>query len=76
MLTTILTVGFIGIIIGASTHHEPHYGHHDHRTHVRVVQAAPPPVVHRHNKKVVTVKSKPAPKKVIRKRAARKHRKR
>jgi len=75
MLTTILTVGFIGIIIGASTHHEPHHGHHDHRTHVRVVQAAPPPV-HRHNKKVVAVKSKPAPKKVIRKRRARKHRKR
>ena len=75
MLTTILTVGFIGIIIGASTHHEPHHGNHDHRTHVRVVQAAPPPV-HRHNKKVVVVKSKPAPKKVIRKRRARKHRKR
>ena len=75
MLTTILTVGFIGIIIGASTHHEPHHGHHDHRTHVRVVQVAPPPV-HRHNKKVVVVKSKPAPKKVIRKRRVRKHRKR
>ena len=76
MLTTILTVGFIGIIIGASTHHEPHHGHHDHRTHVRVVQAAPPPVVHRHNKKVVAVKSKTAQKKVLRKRPARKHRKR
>ena len=75
MLTTILTVGFIGIIIGASTHHEPHHGHHDHRTHVRVVQAAPPPV-HRHNKKVVVVKSKPAPKKGHHKRPARKHRKR
>jgi len=33
-------------------------------------------VAHRHNKKVVVVKSKPAPKKVIRKRPARKHRKR
>ena len=76
MLTTILTVGFIGIIIGASTHHEPHHGNHDHRTHVRVVQADPPPVVHRHNKKVVVVKGKPAPKKVIRKRRVRKHRKR
>ena len=76
MVTTILAVGFIGIIIGTSTHHEPHHGHHDHRTHVRVVQTAPPPVVHRHNKKVVVVKSKPAPKKVLRKRPARKHRKR
>ena len=76
MLTTILTAGFIGIIIGASTPHEPHHGHHDHRRDVRVVQTAPPPAVHRHNKKVVVVKSKPAPKKVILKRAARKHRKR
>ena len=76
MLTTILTVGFIGIIIGTSTHHEPHHGHHDHRTHVQVVQTAPPPVVHRHNKKVVVVKSKPAQKKVLRKRPVRKHRKR
>jgi len=76
MVTTILAVGFIGIIIGTSTHHEPHHGHHDHRTHVQVVQAASPPAVHRHNKKVVVVKSKPAPKKNHNQRPARKHHKR
>jgi len=76
MLTTILTVGFIGIIIGTSTHHEPHHRHHDHRTHVQVVQTAPAPVVHRHNKKVVVVKSKLAKKKNKHKRPVRKHHKR
>jgi len=77
MVTAIITVGFIGIIIGASTHHEPHHRHHDHRTHVQVVQVAPPPVVHRHNnKRVVVVKSKPAPRKGHNQRPARKHHKR
>ena len=76
MVTTILAVGFIGIIIGTSTHHEPHHGHHDHRTHVQVVQTAPAPVVHRHNKKVVVVKSKLAKKKNKHKRPVRKHHKR
>jgi len=76
MLTTILTVGFIGIIIGTSTHHEPHHRHHDHRTHVQAVQTAPAPVVHRHNKKVVVVKSKLAKKKNKHKRPVRKHHKR
>ena len=75
MVTAIITVGFIGIIIGASTHHEPHHRHHIHQPHVEVVQTAPPPV-HRHNKKVVVVKSKPAPKKGHNQRPARKHHKR
>ena len=77
MVTAIITVGFIGIIIGASSHHAPHQGHHNHQPHVQVVHSAPPPVVHRHhNKRVVVVKSKPAPKKGHNQRPARKHHKR
>ena len=76
MVTAIITVGFIGIIVGASTHHAPHHRHHIHQPHVEVVHVAPPPVVRHHGKRVVVVKSKPAPKKGHNHRPARKHHKR
>ena len=72
MVITILAIGFVGIVIGTSVPHNPHPHAHAHQVHV-----APPPVVHRHHsKRVVVVKSKPAPKKGHNQRPARKHHKR